>query len=156
MKYLRRFNESSIYDKSWEEYLPYKMVVIKDGEHILTKGNIMLNADMLQITYSSDEVGYPSTLEFDIYITHNGHTKLNIDITYGDLVTSEFSIEAPNKITVGEYTSYRSKFDPSNTVFALSNDSLIGFVGFLNKFEGMRLSTSDFKFLDKNDNYDPN
>lgn len=156
MKYLKRFNESSIYDKSWEEFLPYKMVVIKDGEHILTKGNIMLNADMLQITYTSDEVGYPSTLEFDIYITDNGHTKLDIDITYGDLMTSEFSIESPNKVTVAEYTSYHSKFDPSNTVFALSNDSLVGFVNFLNKFGDMSLSTSDLKFLDRNDNYDPN
>lgn len=156
MKYLRKFNESSVYDKSWEKFLPHKMVVIKDGEHILTKGNIMLNADMLQITYSSDEVGYPSTLEFDIYITHNGHTKLSIDITYGDLVASEFSIDPPNKITVGEYTSYHSKFDPSNTVFALSDDSLSEFVSFLNKFKGMNLSISDFKFLDSKDNYDPN
>jgi len=155
MKYLRRFNESSVYDKSWESLLPDKITIIKDGEHILTKGNIMLNANMLQITYSSDEVGYPSTLEFDIYIVNNG-SRLDIDITYGDLVTSEFSIDAPNKVTIGEYTSYHSKFDPSNTVFALSSESLSSFVNFLNKFDGIRTSTSDFKFLDKNDNYDPN
>ena len=155
MKYLRRFNESSVYDKRWESLLPNKITIIKDGEHILTKGNIMLNANMLQITYSSDEVGYPSTLEFDIYIVNNG-SRLDIDITYGDLVTSEFSIDAPNKVTIGEYTSYHSKFDPSNTVFALSSESLSSFVNFLNKFDGIRTSTSDFKFLDKNDNYDPN
>lgn len=153
---LRKFNESSIYDKSWETLLPEELTLIKDGEHVFKKGNIMLNADMLQITYSNNEVGYPNTLEFDIYLSNNGSLKLDIDITYGDLVTSEFSIEAPNKVTVGQYTSYHSKFDPSNTVFALSDESLSGFVNFLNRFEGMKLSVSDFKFLDKNDNYNPN
>ncbi len=156
MKYLRKFNESSIYDKSWESFLPEEITLIKDGEHIFKKGNIMINADMVQITYSNKEVGYPNTLEFDIYFSNNGSIKLDIDITYGDLVASEFSIESPNKVTVGQYTSYHSKFDPSNTVFALDNKSLSEFVNFLNKFNGMKLSVSDFKFLDKSDDYNPN
>lgn len=155
MKYLKRFNESSIYDKSWEMLLPNQLTIIKDGNHTFNKGNIMVNADMLQITYSNDDKGYPNTLEFDIYIVDGG-LRLDIDITYGDLVVSEFTINSPNKITIGEYTSYHSKFDPSNTVFALEDRSLQSFISFLNKFKGMKLSTSDFKFLDKNDNYDPN
>lgn len=152
MKYLKRFNESYIYDKSWELLLPNQLTVIKDGTHSFKKGNIMINANMLQITYSNDEKGYPNTLEFDIYIINNG-SKLDIDITYGDLVVSEFTIESPNKITVDEYTSYHSKFDTSNTVFALDDESLSSFVNFLNKFDGIHVDRKDFNFLDKYDNY---
>ena len=67
----------------------------------------------------------------------------------------EFSLEAPNKVSVIEYTSWRSKTDPSNTVFALEDKSLKEFVDFLNKFTGFYLEVSHFKFLDKYDNYNP-
>jgi hypothetical protein len=67
----------------------------------------------------------------------------------------EFSLEVPNKVSVIEYTSWRSKADPSNTVFALEDKSLLEFVNFLNKFTGFELKVSDFKFLDKYDNYNP-
>ena len=67
----------------------------------------------------------------------------------------EFSIESPNKIKVIQYTSYHSKFDRSNTVFALVDDSLQSFINFLNRFDGMKLKREDFKFLDQYDNYTP-
>ena len=69
---------------------------------------------------------------------------------------STIVIEKPNKIKVIQYTSYGSKFDPSNTVFALTDDSLESFINFLNRFDGMKLKREDFKFLDQNDNYLPN
>ncbi len=125
---------------------------------------------MIQITYSSvpgdtktsteeGEIwGSPDTLEFDIYFNkdESGKIELTIDITYGDAMVCEFSIESPNNIKVIQYTSYHSKFDPSNTVFALVDESLQSFIKFLNKFEGMKLKKEDFKFLDQNDNYSPN
>jgi hypothetical protein len=130
----------------------------------------MLHSDMIQITYSSvpgdtktsteeGEIwGSPDTLEFDIYFNkdESGKIELTIDITYGDAMVCEFSIESPNNIKVIQYTSYHSKFDPSNTVFALVDESLQSFIKFLNKFEGMKLKKEDFKFLDQNDNYSPN
>ena len=156
MKYLRRFNESiGVYNKDWEKFLPDQLEIIKeDKHHKFQKGNVMLNADMIQITYSNTEYGYPNTLEFDIYFIHipvgmsgDGKLKLDIDITYGDLVVSEFSITPPNKIKIIEDTSYGSKFDPTNTIFALTNESLSKLIQFLNKFKDMSLSIEHFKFL---------
>ena len=43
----------------------------------------------------------------------------------------EFSVEEPNIVDVIEYTSYGSKFDPSDTVFALTDESLQKFINFL-------------------------
>ena len=96
------------------------------------------------------------TLEFDIYFAKEENIVLNIDITYGDAMACEFSVEAPNKVKVVEYTSYHSKFDPSNTVFALVDESLQSFINFLNMFSGMKLKKEDFKFLDQYDDYLPN
>ncbi len=143
MKYIKRFNESlSIYDEKWESLLPDNLTVIKgyDNEiksHIFKKGNVMLNSDMVQITYESNphEWGYPDTLEIDIYFTQNNEITLDIDITYGDEVCSEFSIKPPNKVNVIQYTSYHSKFDPSNTVFAFDDIAFFNLFNFLNKFK---------------------
>jgi hypothetical protein len=81
--------------------------------------------------------------------------KIDIDITLGDAMVCEFSLESPNKVNVIEYTSWGSKADPSNTVFALQDESLKKFVNFINLFDGFSLDVSDFKFLDKYDNYNP-
>ena len=161
MKYLKRWNESlSIYNPEWERFLPETINVIKgysDGvkSHLHKKGNVMIHSNMVQITYDNDEFGYPDTLEFDIYFSKMDGGKLDIDITWGDEVVSEFSILPPNKVSVIEYTSYHSKFDPFNTVFAFDDNSLLQIVNFLNKFEGIDIKVSDLKFLDKYDNYIP-
>jgi hypothetical protein len=157
---------NTIYDKRWEEHLPSFVTINYHGElYKFKKDNIMLHSDMVQITYASTPLdseepgeiwGAPDTLEFDIYFAKEENIVLNIDITYGNAMACEFSVEAPNKIKVIEYTSYHSKFDPSNTVFGLDNDSLESFVKFLNNFSGMKLKKEDFKFLDQNDNYIPN
>jgi hypothetical protein len=129
-------------------------------EYSFKKGNIMLLDDMIEISYDSTENadGSPDTLEFDLYFTKDNNTnkiRINVDITYGDLMACEFSLEAPNKINVLQYTSYHSKFDPSNTVFALTDKSLDGFIGFLNHFGKIKLTRDDMKFLDERDNYKP-
>jgi hypothetical protein len=159
MKYIKPYSlfESNIYDADWKTLLPKEMVVLKDGEHAFKLGNIMKHSDMVQVTYenSNDEWGVPSTLEFDFYFSQNGHMRIDIDITWGDAMACEFYIESPDKIGVIEYTSFRSKTDPSNTIFALDDKSLQSFVDFLNRFDGVKLDVSQFNFLDKNDNYQP-
>lgn len=154
MRYLRRFNEQllSIYDPSWEKLLPTELSIIKDKDkYSFVKGNVMLHSDMLQITYSIKEsiFGFPDTLEIDIYFLKiDGKIKMDIDITLGDEVVSEFSIFPPNKISVIQDTSLGSKFDPSNTVFAFDENSLQKFIDFLNKFNhGLNLNIENFKFL---------
>ena len=160
---------NTIYDKRWENELSEYFIINYHGkQYKFKKDNIMLHSDMVQITYASTPLdsdkqgeiwGTPDTLEFDIYFVKDNETdeiRLTVDITYGDLMACEFTVEAPNKIKVVEYTSHHSKFDPSNTVFALVDDSLQSFINFLNRFEGMKLKKEDFKFLDQYDNYMPN
>jgi len=160
---------NTIYDKRWKTQLPEFLIINYHGKLFkFKKNNIMLHSDMVQITYASTPLnsdeqgeiwGAPDTLEFDIYFVKDNETnkiRLTVDITYGDAMVCEFSVESPNKIKVIEYTSYHSKFDSSNTVFALVDDSLQSFIDFLNRFEGMKLKKEDFKFLDQYDNYQPN
>lgn len=167
MKYILKFNENiSIYDNKWEVLLPKQITVIEgsgdklNNRHVFNKGNVMLNSDMLQITYDNPEWGIPDTLEIDIYFVKDVEfdlIRLNVDITYGDFVAAEFSIDKKSGLKVIQYSSYRSKFDPSNTVFAFNNASLREFVNFLNRFNtGVKLTLDDFKFLNKWDDWDPN
>jgi hypothetical protein len=159
MRYLKNYSlfESNIYDIDWKSILPKEMVVLKDGEHSFKLGNVMKNADMVQVTYenSNNEWGVTSTLEIDFYFSENPKMRIDIDITWGDAMACEFYVDSPSKVGVTEYTSFRSKTDPSNTIFALDNNSLKEFVDFLNKFDGFKLDVSQFKFLDQSDNYQP-
>ena len=157
MRYLKNYIlfESNIYDIDWKSILPKEMVVLKDGEHSFKLGNVMKNADMVQVTYSNNEWGFPSTLEIDFYFSENPKMRIDIDITWGEAMVCEFYIESPSKVGVTEYTSFRSKTDTSNTIFALDNNSLKEFVDFLNKFDGFKLDVSQFKFLDQFDDYQP-
>jgi hypothetical protein len=163
MRYLRRFNEQSIYDADWNDIMPEKMIVIDGGRHEYQIGNVMKNADMIQVTYQNTkgEWGIPDTLEFDFYFIDKNQLggqsreKITLDITWGDMMACEITIEQPNKVEVVEYTSYRSKMDPSNTVFALDDESLNGLISALNKFTGIKVDRSQFNFLDAKDNWSP-
>lgn len=153
-------NQNFFYSTEWEKYLPEKMSVFYKGDiHNFKKGNVMLVGDLVEITYDNEPEnpwGSPDTLEFDLYFakdTSTGKIRTTVDITYGDLVVCEFSIENPNKITVIQHTTYHSKFDPSNTVFALEDESLDQFIEFLNRLPGVKLSRHHLRFLDKLDNY---
>jgi hypothetical protein len=159
MRYLKNYIlfESNIYDIDWKSILPKEMVVLKDGEHSFKLGNVMKNADMVQVTYqnSNNEWVAPSTLEIDFYFSENPKMRIDIDITWGEAMACEFYVDSPSKVGVTEYTSFRSKTDPSNTIFAIDNNSLKEFVDFLNKFDGFKLDVSQFKFLDQFDDYQP-
>lgn len=178
MKYLKAYesfipkeNKNTPYwDPKWEELLPKEIKVIK-GQDTFTqypvykKGNVMLNGDMVQITYTNEHYSMetdkvvPETLEIDIAFANNVNDNLldlNVDITYGDAMASEFQIQG-DKLNVIQYTSFKSKFDPSNTVFAFDDDSLNQFIEFLNQFDGTKVSREQFNFLDKYPNsYTPN
>jgi hypothetical protein len=160
MKRIKTFKtfESLIYDVDWKKILPKKILVFKDGEHSFIVGNTMKHADMIQVSYEneSNEWGVPSTLEFDFYFSKKEDVmRMDIDVTWGDSMACEFYIESPNKVGVIEYTSYGSKTDPSNTIFALSDESLEQMVSFINRFDGFKISNNQLCFLDKTNNYDP-
>lgn len=187
MKYLKRFNENiSIYNPDWEKLLPETFVVLKGQEHgidkcIFKKSNVMLNADMIQISYSNDEWMIPDTFEIDIYFVKDDtyskrddsttvvksgvldyskntgkvipNLRLTVDITFGDEMACEFTIDKANGVKLFQDTTYGSKFDPTNTLFALDYESLKKFVEFLNRFNhGVELTLDDFKFLQQNKN----
>ncbi len=181
MKYLRKFFEyKTIYEEDWHKFVPDGLVVIKgdttnnEGEIIDPKtgestgkkcfyklGNIMSDL-VYQVTYDKkfETPGIPETLEFDVAVIENGNNnkfELDVEITFGDLICAGFKITAPNVISVYQYTSYFSKNDPSNTVFAFDEDSLSKIVKFFNSFDSINIDRSDLNFLDKNpDNYRPN
>lgn len=163
MKYLKKFFEHnvSIFNQDWKEFLPEELEVITDnGSFKLKKKDLILNNDLAQITYYQNVFGEPDYLCFDICMVKNnsGHDsnpdslKLNIDITYGDAMVSEFTIEAPNNVNVIHYTGKGSKLD-SDTFFGFSDKSLTDLVNFFNRF-GYKLSNDNFLFIDKeNDDY---
>lgn len=157
---VKRFAQGpDIYNYDWNKHLPqYITAIQRHNTRTFKLGNVMKHFDMVQVTYEGHEFGQPDTLEFDFYFlkpVDKPHFKIDIDITLGDAVVCEFSLESPNKVHVIQYTSWRSKTDPSNTVFALEDDSLKDFVNFLNLFNGFNFKVSDFKFLDKYDNFNP-
>lgn len=163
MKHLIKFNESliNIYDIDWHHLAPQELTVIKDDKRNKFRlGNVMKHFDMIQVTYDSvdGEIwGVPDTLEFDFYFTKpGGHLnkliRINIDITYGDLMASEFSITTPDIVNVIEYTSYHSKFDPSNTVFAFDEESIQKIINFINSFNTIKVRRDQFNFLDEDPN----
>jgi hypothetical protein len=162
VKHLIRFNESvDIYQVDWHNIAPNELTLINDDRKIEFEiGNIMKHFDMIQVTYDTKGGGIwgvPDTLEFDLYFVKPGgklnkDIRVNVDITYGNLVASEFSITSPNIVNVIQYTSYHSKFDPSNTVFAFDEESLHKIVDFFNKINSINVQRDQFNFLDKDPN----
>ena len=121
---------------------------------LLNPGGVALNGDLLNISYymtTGNEDGDPDYLSFDIHLCVNDNgLKILCDITYGDNMQTEFTLQAPNKVDVVHYNGNHSKLSP-DTHWAFSDDSISGLVKFFNSFESnpkFGLSNSDFKFLD--------
>ena len=162
MKYIRKFFESvNIYDVDWQKLAPNSLC-FKKGDHnvCFRLGNVMKHFDMIQITYETsdgEEWGMPDTLEFDLYFLkpEGKHFKMNVDITFGNLMVSEFSLVPPNMVNVVQYSSYHSKWDPTETVFGFDDESLEKVVNLFNKIDGFNFTVDQFKFLDQRDNWRP-
>lgn len=148
-----RLSQKMMYNTLWEKYLPEVITIIYyDKNYNFIKGNVMLLGDLVEISYhpEKNEWGVPDTLEFDLYFFNDvssNKSKIDIDMTFGDLVVSEFSIEAPNIVNIIEDTVNNNPF------FSLHIDSIEKLVKFLNKFSGFRLTKYDLRFLDKYDNW---
>ncbi len=171
MKHLIKYNESdniSIFSQDVKKVIPKELkIVTSNGDFILKNTDLMINGDLVQIVYyhntpskSGDPLsdGEPDYLEFDLHFNKNVNgIKILVDITYGDAMVSEFSIEVPNKVNIIHYTGIRSKYDPE-TIFSFSDESIHNLVEFFNSFShGIKLTTNDLNFLDKdNDSYNHN
>ena len=168
----------SIFDSNWTKLLPKELTIItENGEYTLkVKGldtehgypgiyNLMNSVSFI---YSHNTVeerdgdvnadGEPDNLQFDISIVKDNKgdegnpsesLRLNIDLTYGDAMICEFTIDYPNKVNVHHYTGKNSLHD-SETYFGFSDKSLKELVEFFNRF-GFTTTPEDFKFLDKED-----
>ena len=158
MKHIRRFNESvNIYDIDWHQIVPEKLTMIYDNKSYNficdQSTNIMKHFDMVQVAYTlegGESWGVSDCLEFDLYFLkpyNSKGIKLDVDITWGNYMESEFSILAPNKVSVIQCTSTNSKFDPTNTVFAFDDISLQKLVEFFNCINGISITTDDINFL---------
>lgn len=181
MKYLKKFNERfSIYNPEWEKLLPETITVLKGQDHgvdkwVYKKANVMLNADMIQISYSINKWMAPDTFEIDVYIVKDdsgekrndlttivksgtieydtspgkyiSNMRLDVDITFGDEMACEFSIDKEG-VKLIQDTTYSSKFDPTNTLFAIQDKDLEKLVEFFNRFNhGVKISLEDLYFL---------
>jgi hypothetical protein len=145
-----KFNEQF----SWKELIP-ESLTLKKGNVTVTyqKGNVVQNSEMINLMYSQEGADVPTDMQIDIYFENiaqydvNETLKLSVDFALGDLMTSEFTIEN-GKVSVVEYTSTGSKFDPSNTIFGLEEKSLQDFIRLLNRLSKSKLKREDFNFLD--------
>ena len=150
----------SIFEQDWfEKLLPNELEVVNNGDRFtLLKNDCTINGDLCQFNYwhsaeGDDDVlehGEPSMLEFDMHFMKNENgIKMIIDITYGDQVISEFSLEAPNKINVIHYNGVNSIYD-KNSHWGLSDKSISDLVKFFNSFNhGIKLTNKDLAFIDE-------
>jgi hypothetical protein len=173
MKFIKSYkifeaDASFMYDPSIENILPVYIKVIKGNpenpERLVYKKGISRHlGSEVQIPYETvDHNGgreNPDTLEFDIYWDYDTiyqGLSINVEINYGDLTACQFSIKAPNKVDVIIYTSVHSKDDPSNTVFALDDESIQSLCNYFNRWDqSFKVTPEDLNFMDKYDNYLP-
>lgn len=161
MKHLKGFFESNvnIYDEKIKEFLPEEMsIYTSNGSFILKKDVITREIDILRVCYSQNTPesdggdvladGEPDTLEFDFhFVKDNEKLKILVDITYGDQMVSEFTLQQPDKVDVTHYTGLGSIADP-DTHFGLDDESMKKFIKFINAF-GFTFQPKDFSFIDK-------
>lgn len=156
MKYLRTFLENNIYSIDLGSILPDELTIDYEGIHTFKKGNIMKNADMFQITYVNEknEFGFTDCLEIDVYtVQDSGKIRLDVDVTVGDFVVGEFTIESPNKINVIQNMTYGTKFCHDCPIFAFTDESIEKLCKFFNHFDKIKIEPYDLRFLNIRDDY---
>jgi hypothetical protein len=176
-------NKISILDSSeWVKLLPKELNIITDNGEFTLKVksldpelgypgvyNLMNSVSFIYVQNTVESSGgdvsadgEPDNLQFDIAMVKDNDglesnpsksLRLNIDITYGDAMVYEFTIDYPNKVGVHHYTGKHSLHD-SETYWGFSDESLKQLVDFFNRF-GFETTTDDYKFMDKDpDSYE--
>jgi len=174
MKYLKLYEDFerriSTFDQNIKMLLPKEIHIGSTyGKHTLKKKDIMLNGDLIQITYHHNPAtekndvsadGEPDYLCIDIHTLKendgaesNGEKlRLNIDISYGDAMVFSFTIDEPNKVEAHHYTGIGSMHE-EETKFYFEDDTLEKLITFFNRFSNKyNLTKDDFKFLDSDPN----
>lgn len=154
MKHLKKFNEIyqvvDVFDESWKNNLPKKIVVFYGDKEITYKqSDAFLNIDLFQIIYENEDVGSPDYLELDIsFITDtvSNKKKVGVDITYGELMVCEFSILS-NKVSIILDLSKDSEYNKLKDKLSFHKESVEEIISFLNGFEFINLNFNDLKFL---------
>lgn len=167
----------SIFDSNWVKFLPKSLTIkTENGEFTFERENKIEDTlnhptdasnlmNCLQISYYHNNLddsdgdalanGEPDYLSFDITFVKDNNGKfanpnslrLSVDITYGDHMQYEFTIDKPNKVKVHHYTGKNSLYD-SDTFWGFSNKSLQSLIDFFNRF-GFETTIDDFKFIDE-------
>lgn len=151
----------SIFQQDWfEKLVPNEIRIVNLGkEYTLDKNDCTINGDLVQFNYYHTTIknpndvskdGEPDLLEFDIHFVRNDRgIKLLVNITYGDNMACEFTIETPNKINVGHYTGIGSIYDPK-THWGFKDETILDLVEFFNRFShGIKLTPQDLSFIDE-------
>ncbi len=175
MRYIKKYEsfgkgDISYFDtKAWENLIPKTLKIKTDtGSWILEKEdfdhsmghstNVSNVMNCVQIDYhqnTSADNGEPDHLSIDItLVKENDGTdsnpdtlRLNVDITYGDAMVAEFTIDKPKRVKVYHYTGIGSKHD-SLTFFGFEDESLEDLIRFFNAW-GYSLEMKDMTFIDK-------
>lgn len=168
-------NKVSIFNSDWIKFLPTELTIkTENGEFTLKRENkvednlghpvdISNLMNCIQIAYYQSTIengedvlddGEPDYLCFDITLVKDNKgehanpdsLRLNIDISYGDNMQYEFTIDKPNIVKVYHYTGKNSLYD-ADTFWGFTKDSLKTLVDFFNRF-GFETTVDDFKFID--------
>lgn len=162
MKYLRKFFESNrvlAYLEDVKNIFPDKIgIYTSNGSFTLEKSDITREVDVIRASYyhntASDgsvlKDGEPDYLFIELHFVRNhSGIKTLVNISYGDQMKSEFSIESPNKINIGHYNGIGSKAD-TETHFGFEDYTILDLCKLFNSFDfGYDINPKDLNFIDK-------
>lgn len=153
----------NIFTSDLKSLLPNKMYLSNDaGNWDLNLGDAEKTFPSIQILYhhstpekSGDVLsdGEPDYLGLDIhFLEDDTRLNLNVDITYGDAMVFSFKLFPGNKVEVGHYNGYGSKFDPE-TKFYFTEKSIGELMNLFNLINPMfKLTRDRLNFLDGDKN----
>ena len=162
MKYLRTIFESEktlAYLEDVKKIFPDEVkIYTSDGSFTLKKSDITREVDIIRASYYHNTAADGNVLkdaepdflfiELHFVRNHNG-IKTLVNITYGDQMKSEFSIESTNKISIGHYNGIGSIAD-SETHFGFEDSTILDLCKLFNSFDfGYDVKTQDLNFIDK-------
>lgn len=147
-------------DENIKAKFPKQIEVYTDhGSFKYNIGDVTREGDIVRAAYQGSTYektgdpladGEPDYVNFDIHFLRKGtNLKTIINITYGDAMVSEFSLEAPDKVKVGHYEGIDSK-SSSETHFGFNEETLNSLINLFNSFDkNYRFNRKNFNFLDK-------